>query len=150
MATQLRPSILDDYGLEPALRNHIDALASAHRELQIDFQYTRSTPETKRLPIPIEVNLYRVAMEGISNIIEHAAATRASVIILQQPARISLLIEDNGCGFDYQETRSDLDNCLGLIDIKERIAALGGTLHIESVRQKGTTVRAEIPLDTSA
>jgi signal transduction histidine kinase len=147
MATQLRPSILDDYGLELALRRYIDDLSSAHRELVIDFQFARSTNQTKRLPVPIEVNLYRVAMEALSNVIAHARASRASVILLQQPDKISLLIEDNGCGFDYIETRRDLDHCLGLIDIKERVIALGGTLHIESIQQKGTTVRAEIPME---
>ena len=147
MATQLRPSILDDYGLEPALRRYIGDLSSSHRELVIDFQFARSAQQAKRLPVPIEVNLYRVAMEALSNVISHAAASRVSVIILQQADKISLLIEDNGCGFDYIETRKDLDHCLGLIDIKERIIALGGTLHIESIRQKGTTVRAEIPLE---
>jgi two-component system NarL family sensor kinase len=113
----------------------------------IDFQFARSTNQTKRLPVPIEVNLYRVAMEALSNVIAHACASRASVILLQQPDKISLLIEDNGCGFDCIETRRDLDHCLGLIDIKERVIALGGTLHIESIQQKGTTVRAEIPME---
>ncbi len=147
MATQLRPSILDDYGLEPALRRYIGDLSSTHRELVIDFQFARAAQQAKRLPVPIEVNLYRVAMEALSNVISHAAASRVSVIILQQADKISLLVEDNGCGFDYAETRKDLDHCLGLIDIKERIIALGGTLHIESILQKGTTVRAEIPLE---
>lgn len=148
MAMQLRPSILDDYGLESALGRYIKELASAHKELVIDYQYVYAPEREKRLPAPVEVSLYRVAMEALNNIISHASASRVSVVILWQHSKILLLIEDDGCGFDYATVRRDVDRCLGLIDMEERIAPLGGTLRIESTLQKGTTVRVAVPIET--
>ncbi len=147
MAVELRPTILDDYGLEPALGRHIEELSAAHTELTIDYEFASSMQPENRLPSPIEVGLYRVVMEALSNVITHASATRASVVILWQPAKVMLLVEDDGCGFDYAGTRKDIDRCLGLIDMEERIGVLGGTIRWESTSQKGTAVRAEIPLE---
>ena len=126
MAMQLRPAILDDYGLESALGRYIQELASAHEELVIDYQYVYLPEQEKRLPTPIEISLYRVAVEALNNIISHASANRASVVILWQHSKVLLLIEDDGCGFDYSAVRRDVDHCLGLIDMEERIAPLGG------------------------
>jgi PAS domain S-box-containing protein len=148
MAMQLRPSILDDYGLESALGSYIKELALAHKELVIDYQYVYVPEREKRLPAPVEVGLYRVAMEALNNIISHASASRVSVVILWQHSKILLLIEDDGCGFDYATVRRNVDRCLGLIDMEERIAPLGGTLRIESTLQKGTTVRVAVPIET--
>jgi PAS domain S-box-containing protein len=147
MAMQLRPSILDDYGLESALGRYIKELASAHKGLVIDYQYVYAPEREKRLPAPVEVSLYRVAMEALNNIISHASANRASVVILWQHSKVLLLIEDDGCGFDYSAVRKDVDHCLGLIDMEERIAPLGGTLRIESTIHKGTTVRVSVPIE---
>ena len=148
MAMQLRPTILDDYGLELALGRYIQELASAQEELVIDYQYVYLPQREKRLPAPIEISLYRVAVEALNNIISHASASRASVVILWQHSKILLLIEDDGCGFDYSAVRRDVDRCLGLIDMEERIAPLGGTLRIESTLHKGTTVRVAVPIET--
>jgi signal transduction histidine kinase len=145
MAVQLRPAILDDYGLEQALSRHIKELSSSHPELTIDFQYASPQPDM-RLSAPIEVGLYRVAMEALSNIVSHASASRASVIFLWQKNKILLLVEDDGCGFDYTTSRRDADRCLGLLDMEERVALLGGTLRVESVVGEGTVIRAEIPI----
>jgi PAS domain S-box-containing protein len=148
MAGQLRPTILDDYGLELALARHIQELSLTHTDLAIDYQYVAQEPQN-RLPVPVEVSLYRVAMEALSNIISHASASRASVVILWRHAKVLLLVEDNGRGFDYSTIRRDIDRCLGLIDMEERITLMGGTLRIESTPQQGTTIRAEIPMETT-
>ncbi len=148
MAGQLRPTILDDYGLEMALARHIEEL-SARTGLLIDYQYISSQGQEKRLPAPVEVGLYRIALEALSNVISHASASRASVIVLCQPSKIQLIVEDDGCGFDYPATLKDIDRCLGLIGMEERIALMGGTLSIESIPQQGTTVRAEIKIETA-
>jgi two-component system sensor histidine kinase DegS len=87
-------------------------------------------------------------MEALNNIISHASASNVSVVILWKNSEILLLIEDDGSGFDYSAVRRDVDRCLGLIDMEERIAQLGGTLRIESTIQKGTTVRVAVPIDT--
>jgi signal transduction histidine kinase len=148
MAAQLRPTILDDYGLEMALARHIEDRSSTSG-LAIDYQYV-SHPETQgRLPAAIEVGIYRVATEALSNIIAHASASRASVIVLQQNSKLMLLVEDDGHGFDYASIRKDLDRCQGLIGMEERIALMGGTFRIESTPQNGTMLRAEVPVENA-
>ena len=146
MAMRLRPTILDDYGLESALSRHIEELSILHKDPQIDFQFVSPQNQELRLPSQIETCLYRVAREALANIVSHAEASRASVILLKRSTKVLLLIEDDGRGFDYSVMRKDIDRCLGLIDMEERVLLLGGTLKIESTPQKGTTIRAEIPL----
>ncbi len=145
MAAELRPTILDDYGLEMALARQVKELSS-RTGLQIDYQYVSSLGQGKRLPAPIEIGLYRVAMEALGNVVAHASASQVSVIVLWQNTMVRLLIEDNGCGFDYPTIRKDIDHCQGLFGMEERIALMGGTFRVESTPQKGTTIRAEIPL----
>jgi signal transduction histidine kinase len=145
MAVQLRPAILDDYGLEMALARYVEDLSS-NTGLPIDYQCVRSAEQHGRLHAAVEVGLYRVALEALNNTIRHASATRASVVVIWQNSKFILLIEDDGCGFDYPAIRKDLDRCLGLIGMEERIALMGGTLRIESALHAGTTVRAEIPI----
>jgi PAS domain S-box-containing protein len=145
MAGQLRPTILDDYGLESALSRDIQEL-SARTELEIDYQFISSDEHQSRLPAPIEVSLYRVAMEALKNAISHAHASHVSVIVMSQLEKVMLLVEDDGCGFDHPSIRRDIDRCMGLIGMEERITLLGGNFRIESVLKRGTTVRAEVPI----
>jgi PAS domain S-box-containing protein len=146
MARQLRPTILDDFGLEFALARHTGDL-SERTSLAIDYQYVSSPGRQGRLPAPIEVCLYRVAMEALNNVILHADATRVSVIVVWQQEKVVLLVEDNGRGFDYSAIREDIERCNGLVGMEERVVLLGGVFKIESVPQKGTTVSAEIPME---
>ena len=145
MAVRLRPAILDDYGLEQALRRHAQELSSLHPELSIDFQYA-APRQSGRLPAAIELGLYRIATESLNNIVSHAAASRASIVVLCQQAKTLLLIEDNGCGFDYPAKRKELESCLGLLDMEERSALMGGTLTVVSQEGEGTVVRVEVPI----
>jgi len=146
MAGQLRPTILDDYGLEMAVARYTEVLSSK-TGLAIDYQNFSNPEQQGRLPVAVEVALYRVAIEALDNTVSHASASRASVIILRQPGKIMLLVEDDGLGFDYSAVRKDLAKCRGIIGMEERITLLGGTLRIESTPQKGTTIRAEIPTE---
>jgi PAS domain S-box-containing protein len=147
MAGQLRPTILDDFGLEKALARRIEELSSK-TGLPIDYQCESCPESEQRLPVPVEIGLYRIALEALDNIISHSSARRASVIILRKNAKVTLLVEDDGCGFDCSTVRKDLSGCLGLIEMEERAGLMGGTLRIESAPQKGTTVRVEIHLDS--
>jgi signal transduction histidine kinase len=149
MAAQLRPAILDDYGLEMALARKVEEI-STKSGLIIDYQYVSGPEKAGRLPAPIEVGLYRVATEALSNIVSHASASRASAIILRQDSRVMLLVEDDGCGFDYTSVRKHLEGCLGLIGMEERVALMGGTFRIESTSKGGTTLRVEIPVESAA
>ena len=147
MAGQLRPPVLDDYGLDSALSRKIKDI-SGLRGIAIDFQSAPSTNTKRRLPDAVEVGLYRVAMEALDNAVFHSSASRISVIVLWQKGKVTLLVEDDGQGFDFRAIRRDMDRCRGLIDMEERIALLGGTLHIESASAKGTIIRAEVPVDS--
>jgi signal transduction histidine kinase len=145
LAWGMRPSILDDYGLNSALARHIEEV-SRHFELEIDYSFS-SPPDLERLPGRIEVCLFRIAQEAITNIHRHAAASHASVVVLRQLHDITLLVEDNGQGFDLSMLDEKRDKCMGLIGMKERVALLGGRVTIESVPGDGTTIRVRIPLD---
>jgi signal transduction histidine kinase len=145
LAWGMRPSILDDYGLDSALARQIDEI-SRHFDLKIDYSYS-SPPNLERLPGRIEVCLFRIAQEAITNIQRHAGASRASVVVLRQVHEITLLVEDNGNGFNLSMLDEKRDKCLGLIGMKERVALLGGRVVIESVPGEGTTIRVKIPLD---
>lgn len=144
LAWGMRPSILDDYGLDSALARHIEEV-SRHFELEIDYSFS-SPPDLERLPGRIEVCLFRIAQEAITNIQRHSGASHASVIVLRQLHEITLLIEDNGKGFNLSMLHEKRDMCLGLIGMKERVALLGGSVTLESTPGEGTIIRVKIPL----
>jgi signal transduction histidine kinase len=144
LAWGMRPSILDDYGLESALSRHIEEV-SKNAGLQIDFQYI-SPNGSGRLPSRIEVPLFRIAQEAITNMIRHANATHGSVVMLCQVHEITMLIEDDGHGFDITMVKDKGDQCLGLMGMKERVNLLGGSFVIETAPGEGATIRVRIPL----
>jgi signal transduction histidine kinase len=144
LAWGMRPSILDDYGLDSALARHIEEVGKA-AGLQIDYQFT-SPDGLKRLPGRIEVPLFRIAQEAITNMIRHAKASHASVVVLRQLHEITMLVEDDGQGFDVGLVQEKGDQSLGLVGMRERVNLLGGSFVIESVRGEGTTIRVRIPL----
>lgn len=148
LAWEMRPPILDDYGLESALRRFIDE-TSTQFGLDLDFQCI-SPSGLKRLPGLVEVTLYRISQEAVSNVLRHAGATHASVVLLRQQGEIKLLVEDDGCGFDLGKARQNGDLWLGLTGMKERAASCGGTFAMESEPARGTTIRVTIPLESGA
>jgi signal transduction histidine kinase len=144
LAWGMRPSILDDYGLDSALARHIEEVSKT-AGFEIDYQFT--SPEgLTRLPSRIEVPLFRIAQEAITNIIRHAKASHASVVVLRQIHEITMLVEDDGQGFDLHSAQEKGDQCLGLMGMKERVNLLGGGFVIESAPREGTTIRVRIPL----
>ena len=145
LAWGMRPSILDDYGLDSALARHIQDV-SKHSGLNIDYHFS-SSPGLDRLPGRIEVSLFRITQEAITNIQKHAKASHASVVVLRQRHEITLLVEDDGRGFDASILSEKGDKCLGLLGMRERVALLGGSVVIESVPGEGTTIRAKIPIE---
>ncbi len=145
MAWNLRPSILDDYGLDSALSRHVQEV-SRLSGIKIDYQLV-PPGNIPRLERGIEVVLYRIAQEALTNLTRHSAASRASVVLIRSPASVILLVEDDGKGFDMNriEQRGP-SGTLGLLGMKERTLLFEGQLDIESAPGKGTTVRATIPL----
>ena len=140
----MRPPILDDYGLDSALARLIEEV-SAYSGLSIDYQY--SSPQgLGRLPGRIEVTLYRIAQEAITNVVRHAQSDRASLVVLQQRKNAVLLVEDQGRGFDPAGAQTAGDKRLGLTGMKERATLLGGSCTVESATGEGTTVRVNVPV----
>ncbi|MFV2068745.1 MAG: HAMP domain-containing protein [Pirellulales bacterium] len=144
LAWGMRPPILDDYGLDFALARLVKEI-SGHSKLTIDYQYTCPTG-LGRLPSRIEVTLYRIAQEALANVVRHAHATHASAVVLQGSDEVTLLIEDNGSGFDSSQSANRSSSCLGLTGMKERATLLGGHCEVESIFEQGTTVRTRIPV----
>jgi signal transduction histidine kinase len=144
LAWGMRPSILDDYGLDSALGRHIEEVAKT-AGFDIDYQFT-SPDGLERLPSRIEVSLFRIAQEAVTNMIRHAKATHASVVVLRQIHEITMIVEDDGQGFDIGMVQEKGDRCLGLIGMKERVNLLGGSFVVESAPGEGTRIRVRIPL----
>lgn len=143
LAWEMRPSVLDDYGLDSALQTIVDDTAK-HHGIPIDYQ-SNPTTVVERLPPCVEVVLYRVAQEALANVVRHSEADCASVVLLRRTNNVMLLVEDNGCGFDLQQPQNDHKG-LGLIGMRERVSLCGGSCTIESALNCGTTVRVQIPL----
>jgi signal transduction histidine kinase len=139
LAVDLRPTALDDFGLVPAL----ERLAQGFSEttgIQLDFQ---SALPPERLPPETETALYRIVQEALTNIVKHARASRVSVLLARRPSSVTLVIEDDGVGFEVAAARPE---ALGLLGMRERVSLLGGRLTIESTPDAGTTCIAEVPL----
>jgi len=155
-AANLRPSALDDLGLEKAL-SACAADWSDRYGVSIDIQ---SLVTGDRLPAEIETVVYRVIQEGLTNVLKHAAASAVSILLERKGEGLRVIIEDNGQGFDPAEALADSAAAgngsaaagsgslprLGLSGIRERLSLIGGTLSIESAPGVGTTLYIQIPV----
>ncbi len=142
LAWGMHPSILDDYGLNNALARYIDEISKASK-LKIDYQYI-CPDKLGRLPVRTEVTLYRIAQEAITNIVRHAHANHASVILMRDANDSLLLIEDDGLGFDPEKLDHNGLAHLGLIGMRERATLLGADFTLESTPGSGVTIRVKI------
>jgi PAS domain S-box-containing protein len=140
LAVDLRPASLDHVGLEAALRQYSRS-AGAKFGLEVHFKARGFTSE--RLPPVVETALYRVVQEAMTNVVRHAGSTRVDVLAERRGDRVMVMVEDDGVGFSPLEVRPG--EHLGLLGMRERAEALGGTLTIESRPGAGTTVVAEVP-----
>jgi signal transduction histidine kinase len=139
LAVELRPKVLDDFGLLPAL----ERLAERSGERAGIEIHVHANLPGERLPGALETTLYRLAQEALTNVLKHADANTVSVLVSAQDGFLSAVVEDDGRGFVPDETRED---ALGLVGMRERLSLLGGELTIESTLGAGTTVRARLPL----
>jgi signal transduction histidine kinase len=138
LAVELRPSVLDDFGLVPALERLTESFAE-QTVTRIDFH---SALGDTRLPSEVETALYRVVQESLTNIVKHAKARNVSVSLARRGSAVAAVIEDDGAGFDQRTTRPE---GIGLLGMRERLALLDGRLEIESRPGAGTTIVAEVP-----
>ncbi|HLR03588.1 MAG TPA: histidine kinase [Virgibacillus sp.] len=136
----LRPMALDDLGLIPTLRKYA-ATVSDYNDIDIEFT---SIGKQDRLSQKYEIAFFRLVQESIQNAIKHAEATLIKVKIEVSDRLLTTLVKDNGKGFD---TNVKNEKSFGLIGMRERVEMLDGTLKIDSVIGKGTSVYIKVPLD---
>lgn len=141
MAIDMRPPMLDDLGLEAALQAHFEDF-SRHWPIQATF----TSSHLGRLPPDVELVLYRIVQEALSNVAKHASASRVEARLTRSGKTLRMLIEDDGRGFDVGATKGSRESGLGLFGMEERLALVGGTLRVESNVGRGTRVSAEVPL----
>jgi len=146
VAWELRPASIDELGLSSALENYL-AEWGAQFGIEVDFHCCDTN--LAGLPNDGRTTIYRIVQEGLTNIAKHASgATSVSVVIEIVDAKVHLMIEDNGCGFDiagHEAQRSDRGG-LGLAGMRERVSLVGGELEVESSVGVSTTIFARIPL----
>jgi len=97
----------------------------------------------------VELVLYRIVQEALSNVARHASASQVLVRLTRRGRTLRLLVEDDGCGFDVEATKHPRESGLGLFGMEERLALVGGTLRVESTVGGGTRVSAEVSLPRS-
>src|SRR6266545_85627 len=135
----LRPSMLDDLGLSPSLRE------LARRQLEGEVELRLEVEDVGALPPHHEVALYRIAQEAVTNVRKHAGASRVTVTLRAHPDRVELAIEDDGVGFDLPSSgTSGPQTSFGMTGMAERASLVGGELTVRSARSRGTTVSVGI------
>jgi signal transduction histidine kinase len=138
LAVELRPSVLDDFGLEAALENLTSTFAE-QTGIAIDLGAALGE---QRFPGDVETALYRIVQESLTNVVKHAHAQRVSISLTRQEGSVKAVVEDDGQGFDPAKA----DGGYGLVGMRERLALLGGRLRVESSPGAGTTIAADVPL----
>jgi signal transduction histidine kinase/DNA-binding response OmpR family regulator len=144
LSLDLRPSMLDDLGLVPALRWYLSRQAE-----RAGFQAQLfAEPLEPRLPAELETTCYRIAQETLTNIVRHASARQVVVELRQSDGELRLTIRDDGAGFDVRAARARAARgaSLGLLGMQERALLVGGEVTIESAPGQGAEVRARFPL----
>jgi two-component system, chemotaxis family, sensor kinase Cph1 len=144
MARELRPTVLDDLGLQSAITQYLEEWRE-RSEIKFDLQVHLNG---QRLPQPAETTLYRVTQEAIVNVVKHAGASHAGLILEATGHQVRLIVEDNGRGFSLPECGSTGASVqhFGLIGMRERLALVNGTLEIETAPGAGTTLFITVPL----
>lgn len=148
LSLSLRPAILDEAGLVPALRWYVHQYT---RRLNIAVEFEAHGFDG-RLPVEMETALYRVAQEALTNVARHAHASRVRLRLEQTASAVRATIEDDGRGFDPAAVAAvgTGPRGAGLLGMQERVAALGGSVRIQSVPGQGTRLTVELPLEGGA
>lgn len=144
IVSDLRPSVLDDFGLAEALRHYLEEVKS-RTDWQVEFY---SDMNSVRLDPATETALFRIAQEAVTNALKHSGTSRLRVSLRRAPLGCILEVRDWGKGFDMARVweRRDESRRIGLVSMRERAELVGGRLHMESAPGRGTTVRVELPL----
>lgn len=147
LALALRPSMLDDLGLGPALRWMADQQAERGGFI---VQVGALLPEVRLAP-ELETACFRIAQEALTNVMRHAQAKRVAIELHHEGDALVMTVQDDGRGFDVAavRARANAGGSVGVLGMQERAALLGGRLEIESAPGGGTTLRARLPWRTA-
>jgi signal transduction histidine kinase len=146
LAVDLRPAALDDLGLGPALQAYVD-------------RYSRTWPIAttvevdglkRRLPADVELVLYRVVQEALTNVAKHSRASQVKVSLRRRRNEVTVSIEDNGVGFDADHPADSDTSHLGIFGMRERLTLVGGDVEVVSTKGGGARVVARVPLSVAA
>jgi len=137
MTLLLRPSMLDDFGLAPALEWQAREV-SKRTGLRVHVAAEESVGD---LPDALKTCIYRVVQEALHNCARHSQARAVKVVVEQESSKIVLTVEDDGRGFDTRRVRG-----LGLVGMEERVNHLGGVFHVRSRPGAGTKIAVELPI----
>jgi signal transduction histidine kinase len=146
LITELRPAELDELGVEAAIETLASRTTHLHdlrieKELDLAWEAGRNPG---RLSPQIENTLYRLVQESLTNIVKHAGATYARIRLVETDGEVRLEVTDDGRGFDAGSARA---GGFGLIGMRERASAVGGSLEIRSGPETGTRLAARVPAD---
>lgn len=142
LAFELRPTVLDDLGLLPALRRLVDDISGRYG-VKVELA-AEDLDDGTRLPPEAETTVYRVVQEALTNLGRHAGASTCSVVLVRAPAsHVRVVVEDDGVGFDPAATP---ERGLGLRGMAERAALVGGNVRVISTPGEGTVVVLEVPV----
>ena len=139
IAADLRPMLLDDLGLVPAIEWLVGNFTQ-----RCGVACKLSADEALELQEPYATAVFRIVQESLANVAKHAGATEVAVVIAKVPRAVTLIVQDNGCGFSPTAPRKR--QSLGLMGVRERAELLGGRVAIDSAPGHGTCVEAHIPL----
>jgi signal transduction histidine kinase len=145
LISDLRPAVLDDLGLQPALEALADRMASAtslNVALDVDLMSQAGEPRPRLIP-EIEDAIYRLVQETLTNVSKHADTNRAVVSVRESGGSVVVEVRDDGIGFDLDETAGGF----GLIGMRERAELVEGTLAVASAPGEGTTVTIVVPAE---
>jgi two-component system, NarL family, sensor histidine kinase DevS len=140
LAVELRPKALDDFGLVAALERLTESFAE---QTGMTIEFVPNLPGDGRFAPEVETALYRLVQESLTNIVKHARAKSVSIVLTRRPDSVSVIVEDDGVGFEPGRETGD---GIGLIGMRERVGLFGGRVVIESRPGAGTTVVADVPL----
>jgi PAS domain S-box-containing protein len=144
LSHELRPTVLDDLGLVPALRWYVDRYTQ-RLNTKVEFE---AIGFRQRLVADVETALYRVVQEALTNVARHAQAGSVRIRLEHRESTVVALIEDDGQGFDFRKhaRRAATQRGTGLIGMRERVTSLGGSFRIKSDPGQGTQLSVEIPV----
>ncbi len=144
MSRMLRPPVLDDLGLEAAVR-WLARMLKENTGLDVELVWRG---DSERLGIETETLIFRTIQEALTNVVKHAGADRAQVDVRRAGDRLLVTIQDRGRGFDADKVmKGNEDPGFGLHGMRDRVALFGGKLRVQTAPGQGCTVSARIPLD---